>query len=762
MLAKTPSSVASVALAALFVCSLMLQPVTAQTDTLQKYVTKDFVAGFVAQPARLLKSKHVTTLIDATGQSDEFAERMVEVKDGIGLDPREVDQVIMLLDKRTIFQMAGLPEVAENQPAEAAQEQNAVTTQQQRNNLKLVALGFHNYHAVYNSFVDDDGRGVNKGNLSWRVHLLPYLEQAPLYSQFHLDEPWDSDHNKTLIEKMPDVFLTSGVKDKGTTSLHILSSDAALFGGDEPPRFRDITDGTSNTILTVVAGSDKADIWTKPGGLEVKEGGPRDTLGKIGDTFQLGLADGSVRMVSSDLDASVFQALATKQGREVIGDFGDAAPPTVRRLPSWIIRSTTEIDQKAIFKSLQPMGKPVDVRVPGGTLKTFGEYALTFPDSKTLIAAPVNLLPKMLQAKAIADTPLTKRFQAAGDKNDFLFVADLVPLEALKNELAGNLPMAGIVQTVNSIQASFDVSGTSEYLQNVTAEMQNEASAAQLSALLMGLMQMQKAQMMGMANNPNSPVGPDMLNTVTDLLDRTVIKPDGVNVLYGVPKPDDMRAFVEELKPVVTELFSAVTQARGAARQMSRKNNLKQIGLAFHNYHDVYRAFPRHGGDADERSKGLSWRVQLLPFLDQADLYEKFKRDEPWDSDHNKKLIAEMPEVFKTDGVTKLGHTSLHVFTGENAPFGDGSQQTRIRDFQDGTSNTFLVVDAGASKASIWTKPGGLEFTGEDGIKILGNIGETFHALLADGSVRSVSATIDEGVLNHLIQHQDGNPIQEF
>ena len=72
------------------------------------------------------------------------------------------------------------------------------------------------------------------------------------------------------------------------------------------------------------------------------------------------------------------------------------------------------------------------------------------------------------------------------------------------------------------------------------------------------------------------------------------------------------------------------------------------------------------------------------------------------------------------------------------------------------------MVEAGPSKADVWTKPGGLEFTGEDGIKILGNIGEAFNALLTDGSVRAVSATVDESVLDKLIQHQDGMPVGEF
>ncbi len=68
---------------------------------------------------------------------------------------------------------------------------------------------------------------------------------------------------------MPAGFKTPGVKDAGKTSIHLLTGEGTAFGGDEAPSFRNVTDGTSNTIMTVMAGADKAEVWTKPGGLEV-------------------------------------------------------------------------------------------------------------------------------------------------------------------------------------------------------------------------------------------------------------------------------------------------------------------------------------------------------------------------------------------------------------------------------------------------------------------------------------------------------------
>lgn len=743
-----------------FLCALPAVELNAQAVDLSQYITEDFVAGFTASPARFLKSSRITTLIDATGQSDKLDEQMLDVKTNIGIDPREAEQLIMLLDRRTIFNMAGLPEEPGDQAAKVRQ---VVNQQTQRNNLKQIALAFHNFHDVYQHFVDDDGhQQKGKGNLSWRVHLLPFLDEAALYQEFNFEESWDSKNNKALIPRMPQVFLSNGIEEKGKTCVHVLTSDGALFDGNVAPRMRDITDGTSNTLLTVVSGAEKASIWTKPGGLELKKGAPIKTLGDFGDTLFVGVADGSVRILPGDLAATTFQALATRAGGEVIGDLTAGNGQKSGRLPSWIVRSKHDIDREAVLASLQPMGKPVDIQVPGGTLKTFGEYAISFPDSKTLVAAPADLLPKMLKNPSKTDTRFSTRLSEVANVNDLTFVADFTQLKPLKDELAGNIPMAGILQAVEEVQASFDVAGTGKFLQNITATMQNEVSATQLSGLLMGAMHMQRAQMMNLGNMPQSPVDAATLKSLVEIFDSTEIKADGVKVSYGIPKPDDMDAFVNQLRPIVKQLSSAVTQARGAARQTTRRNSMKMIGLAFHNYHDVYRAFPRHSGNAEGANKNLSWRVELLPFVEHAELYNRFKRDEPWDSDHNKALISEMPDVYKTKGIEKPGHTAVHVFIGDKTPFGDDDKKTRIRNFTDGTSNTILAVEAGPDTADIWTKPGGLKFTGDNGLKVLGTIGDTFNVLLTDGSVRAVSQSINKDVLHNLIQHQDGNVVGEY
>src|SRR6185312_11489838 len=74
-----------------------------------------------------------------------------------------------------------------------------------------IMIGLHQYHDAHGklpppAITDKAGKPL----LSWRVALLPYLEQVALYNQFHLDEPWDSEHNRKLLPQMPKVYACTG------------------------------------------------------------------------------------------------------------------------------------------------------------------------------------------------------------------------------------------------------------------------------------------------------------------------------------------------------------------------------------------------------------------------------------------------------------------------------------------------------------------------------------------------------------------------
>jgi hypothetical protein len=200
---------------------------------------------------------------------------------------------------------------------------SAAARTQSANNLKQLALAFHNYHDTYGTFPPHAIYGKDgKPLLSWRVQILPFIDQDNLYKQFHLDEPWDSEHNKKLLAQMPKVYAVP-VDEKAAKAheTHYLGlvGKGAFFNGKKGIRITDITDGTSNTILVMEA--DKAVPWTKPEDLPFEAGKPLPKVGGLWPNgFQVAICDGSVRMLRKDLKPTTFRALITINGGEVIGD----------------------------------------------------------------------------------------------------------------------------------------------------------------------------------------------------------------------------------------------------------------------------------------------------------------------------------------------------------------------------------------------------------------------------------------------------------
>jgi hypothetical protein len=179
----------------------------------------------------------------------------------------------------------------------------------------------------------------------------------------------------------------------------------------------------------------------------------------------------------------------------------------------------------------------------------------------------------------------------------------------------------------------------------------------------------------------------------------------------------------------------AVGKLKDSATRLKSANNLKQIGLALHSYHDTYGAMPS-AAVVDKKGKPqLSWRVLILPYIEQDNLYREFKLDEPWDSDHNKKLIDKMPAVYSLPAKgAKSGHTHYRVFVGSGAMW-DWIQGTTFAQITDGLSNTWMVVEA--EEGVPWTKPDEFEFDPKQDLPKLGKAFKNgFHVLYGDGSVR--------------------------
>lgn len=188
-------------------------------------------------------------------------------------------------------------------------------------------------------------------------------------------------------------------------------------------------------------------------------------------------------------------------------------------------------------------------------------------------------------------------------------------------------------------------------------------------------------------------------------------------------------------------------------------NNLKQMGLAVHNYHDTYGHLP--GNVVDAKGKALlSWRVNLLPFLEEDAVFKQFKMDEAWDSEANKKLIEKLPKVYApVRAKAKPGETYLRAFEGPGSLF-EAGKKLRFPAVTDGTSNTGMVFEA--KDATVWTRPDDILFDpAKPTAKLLGGQfdGEC-HVLLGDGSAFLMKKDPDEATLRNLIQRDDDMVIE--
>jgi RNA polymerase sigma factor (sigma-70 family) len=197
--------------------------------------------------------------------------------------------------------------------------------------------------------------------------------------------------------------------------------------------------------------------------------------------------------------------------------------------------------------------------------------------------------------------------------------------------------------------------------------------------------------------------------------------------------------------------------AAEALLQDKSENNLKRIGLALHSYHDTYKRFPAPAIYGKDGKPLLSWRVPILAFLDgYRELFKAFRLDEPWDSPHNKKLLAKIPDLYApVRGPSKVkGGTYYQAFVGHGAGFEPG-KMLPFSDFRDGLSNTILVVEAATPVP--WTKPEDLPYVQDQALPRLGGqFKGHFVALFADGDVQLLSRNADEEMLRRAITRNDG------
>ena len=198
--------------------------------------------------------------------------------------------------------------------------------------------------------------------------------------------------------------------------------------------------------------------------------------------------------------------------------------------------------------------------------------------------------------------------------------------------------------------------------------------------------------------------------------------------------------------------WNAIQSMRAAANRSATKEDIKRIMLAMHNYHDVHNSFPPAFVPGPDGERWHSWRALILPYL-EPELAEDYRFDEPWNGPHNKLLLVNAPDVFRSDSVGPTSNATSYFAVVGKRTLWPAHQSMSIQKIMDGPSNTIAIVEDPRSDIQ-WLEPKDLL------------MGEFFHSFyhgepwtkdggrtvgLADGSSRFLSPKIPRDLLTGLL-----------
>ena len=237
-----------------------------------------------------------------------------------------------------------------------------------------------------------------------------------------------------------------------------------------------------------------------------------------------------------------------------------------------------------------------------------------------------------------------------------------------------------------------------------------------------------------------------IFNMARDALKSTEVK--------AVEKMVDLSSSInidfKSLEPLFESNYRAMVRSEAA-------NNLRQVTLSIHNYESANGKMPPPVLVSDSGKK-YSWRIAVLPYIGEKELYDQYRFDEEWNSPHNLKVTSKMPDAFRSNTDDKeTTNTSWFLLSGEEGIYG-GEKGGTFASIRDGTSNTILAVEA--DRAVHWAEPVDIEIDPKTGIPKLGGIHKGgFNASFADGSVRFISENTDPQVLWQLYTASGGEVV---
>jgi hypothetical protein len=435
-------------------------------------------------------------------------------------------------------------------------------------------------------------------------------------------------------------------------------------------------------------------------------------------------------------------------------------PDRKEPVPFLAVRLAAPIDRDAVVAAHLPGAKKVAAGGKTAFVSAEAGLAAAFPDDRHLVLGPAAGFEAYLKHPAAKAGPLSHGLKLAASGRPVVVGLNLaaLPPDAARDLAAG----AKELLKAEHLTAAVDLAGGGKM--DLAAGFKTAADATAAEAAVNGLAGLARKELARRKDGPGGPAGDlaDAFLMVTGLGTADpgkYVTRDGAALAARVPLPKESAPGAGPAAVASGLLFPAGRWMGAAARSQSL-NNLKQIALAVHNYHDTFNKFPQDVLDKNGKPL-LSWRVQLLPYIEQDAVFRLFKLDEPWDSENNAKAAKTAIKVFLSPGTAAadadgFGLTNYQGVAGPGAVFERGKGPQSLIHFTDGTSNTIMVVETG--EAVPWAKPADLAYDPKGPLPKWGFPGsDTVLVALGDGSTRALNLRkVSDQTLRGALTHSGG------
>ena len=450
--------------------------------------------------------------------------------------------------------------------------------------------------------------------------------------------------------------------------------------------------------------------------------------------------------------------------------FAVTAEPAAGGAPVLLATTRQKLDVAKLRQTLGGDAKGEERRLNRPSFEAGGLFPrLVLLDERTILYLPRDLdhdsLGRAFESRFRArrpDGPLA-RGVAAADRHDLVISVDLSGVETLLSEfeLDGNKAIAPYLGLAKAKTATLTADFNASAKVRLAFSFPDAESAKRAEPVLRNGLRALRDHLTR-ESHPFNRIEKASVTWLTSVLKEATVTSAGTEVTATAEVP-----FADDLAKFVAAMPKQLVSRRD---ERTAINNLKQLALAMHNFNDANGRLPGDVMMMGDKTTAWSWRVQILPYVEQDAIYRQLDFTKSWDDPVNQKLLEglEMPKIFELPGrEAPKGHTYYRIFSlPKNSKatvspfFKEGERGPSLVAISDGTSNTFMIVEAG--EAVPWYKPDVLAYDGKLPLPAIGDPdADRLIVAFGDGSVRSFRPSkLSETTIRALITTNGGEVVE--